>query len=440
MRGALALCLAVGLLIAAVPNALAEAGRDGDAPNDWEDAWTLEPGEYIGTVYCKEDWYRVETGPGEVLNLTFEPYENVDAAVQIREDDGPVLGEVSGDTTELVRTDTDAVRFGVQPNCSDPYTYNLNLSLENATPQDDAGSGTDAGNVWQHAAPNVPLGAVEGELLPGLRDAADWYTVPVPEDHWVRATSDADHVTLRETDGDLIATDGQPKGVPTTGEVLAGAAGSSPYTLTTEAIPQADAAVDDVTVELDNVTTDAGSVPTGTQRTVHVDLANHGNGEILDGQLTVWTTEDQDLDDNRRILHQGPVTVGPGDNETVSIPWDGTGQIGDTTVHARVESLFDLDPSNDENEAESYVLVSNVGTGVDAGNANVQGEPGFGWSADSHIHLETQYDHDARYVHLHTHAFALFKGTGNQLEVGWKNGDLHVKACPPDVPCKRPLT
>lgn len=438
MRGRLALVLTLVLVIVALPSASGEAGRDGDAPNNWEDAWTLEPGEYIGTVNCGEDWYRVETGPDQVLNLTFDPYIDTWADVHVREDDGPFLGEVEADTTELVRTDTDAVRFGVQPDCWDPYTYRLNLTLENATPQDDAGSGQDAGNVWQHAAPNVSLGSVEGELLPGLRDAGDWYTVPVPDDHWIQASSDAGQPTLREPDGDLVATDGEPRGVPSTEEVRVGLSGSSPYALTTEAIPQPDAVVEDVTVELDNVTTDAASVPTGTQRTVHVDLANLGNGSTVEGRLTVWTTEDQDPDDNQRVVHQGPVSVGAGATKTVSVSWDGTGQLGDTTVHARVDSLFDLDGSNDEAQTESYVLVGNVGAGADAGNLRVERQPVDGWDYGSHVHGESQYDHDARYVHLHARGYFFIEGTGQQLELGWKNGQMHVKTCPPEAGCHQP--
>lgn len=438
--------LTLGLLVTVASGVAADAGRDEDAPGDWRDAWTMEPGSYNGSVYeHNEDWYRVEVPDGKALRFTYEPHESTWDEAVIRADDGPVLGEVDPGQTQRIGTTTGALRIGVAP-FFDSFTYTLTFELVDAPTQDDAGSGTDAGNVWQHASPSISTGTVQGDILPGLRDAADFYRLPVPADHWVRVRSDeAGYLGpfLYETDGDRLDTDSSGSdeawGAPSTDEALVGLQSDGRYQLTVETSPQPEVAVTDVTVIVENVTTDHGSVPTGTQRSVVVDLENRGEGPTVAGELRVWTQQDAGAGDNDRVVYDEPVAVDANEQRTIEIPWDGTGQIGDATVHARYTTLFDLDPANDHDQTRSYVLVGNIGTGVDAGNQRVEEGPSEVPVVEGHVHVEDNYDHDARYVHVHARTVVAWPAVaGTMAEVGLQDGEPHLAHCAAHAGCRSP--
>lgn len=417
--------VAIGLLLASAAGAMADAGRTGDAPDRWEDAWTVEPGTYQGHADHEDDWYRVELGAQQALAVTFERSggDSWDE-VEVREDDGVFTAEVDPGQTVTVGASTDALRLGVQPFFSS-FDYTLTLERVDVEPQDDAGSGMDAGNHWRHATPTDALGEIDGARVPtSMVDPADWYEVPVPEDHWVRARSSDGGALLYDADGEPIAgTWGPPQGMPSSDHVFAGVEewqAEGGYTLTVEAIPVPDAAVTDLSVRLEEVGTDAGSIPTGTQRTIEVEVANHGEGPTVDGMLEVWVRHPQRAGENPRELHEAPITLDGQATRTIEVPWDTTGEVGDATVHAEITSRYDLDWSNDHDTAESYVLVGDTGAGVDLLNQAVEID-----AYVAHTKVRVHWDHGFQGVNT-DHAVAGNRWGGY---AGLSEGEPTARTC-----------
>ncbi len=363
----------------------AEHGTDEDAPNDWEDAWTVEPGTIKGWVRWASDWYRIEIPEGQALNLTFLATDN-DARLTVLEDDGRRLGKIQRGVQDIAVPSGPALRLGVSSTGSG-LDYEIQTSLEAAPTGDDASLGVDAGNYWLNAT-DLPTGPSHAGSFEGdLTDPADWFRIQGTTEEWV--TIDVSEmgkrtdVELRSPDGSLIdsgtwgTTATFETSVPAEWLLLGFLDRGSDYAFSITRHQRPNLAVTGLDVTHENLTTDAGDLPTGTQRTVDVGLANLGPGSSVDGWLQVWVTHELSTGtDQRRVLHDGPITLAPGEERTLAITWDGTGELGDATVHALVSSRFDLDAQDDRMEQESYVVVGNTGPGVDLLNQRVNVRPG----------------------------------------------------------------
>lgn len=397
-----------------------------DAPDDWENATTVKLTELHKVLHGGDDWdwFRIEVPDGSYVKIKTELDEPAPVQLHLREDDGPKLGDRPAEGYTTASVDTAAIRIGFTGDIDedDAVGYTFSYQFVDAEPQDDAGSGQDAANHWQHASPTVEPGTIDAEMLYNFKDVGDWYRMELPEDHWVKVSIPVIGVypQLRAPDGTVIDQRADPqwdrytRALPPGDEVLIGTEDSSgdagadpwidePYTFEIETIPAPDAAVEEIRIDPVGVEEAPDTPATGvamSQNTVHVDVANHGPGDLVEGHLNVYVSHPTDVDSERRTLYKGPIEIDPGATRTVELEWDATGEVGNATIHAEIDTLFDLDRSNQETSRQTAVLVP-LAEGADAFN-NGAGESLWMVPARGYAAVSTWYDNERRGVGLDT--------------------------------------
>lgn len=128
--------------------------------------------------------------------------------------------------------------------------------------------------------------------------------------------------------------------------------------------PRPDAAVADLSVENVPVKTDVVTGPSlGTQRVVHVDVANLGSADtswpvVLD--VTVTTKSDNHV----TWLDSETFQLSAGQRISRALDWNAIGSIGDATISAQVCTWDDADSTNDARSMDSYAVVGGTGIGM----------------------------------------------------------------------------
>lgn len=409
------------LLLAAV---LALAGTaSADAADDWQNASTVKLAEIHETLHGGEDWdwFRIEVPDGAYVKIRTTLDDPAPVQLHLREDDGPKLGDRDAEGYTTAAVDTDAIRIGFTADIGrdDFVGFTFKYTFPDAKSQDDAGSGADAGNHWQHAGPTIDPGLLEAEILYNFKDVGDWYRMDLPEDHWVKVSIPYVGVfpQLRAGNGTVIDAAASPqtelytRALPPGDTVLIGTEDNQgdpnaepsvddAYTFDIETFPAPDAAVEDLRVDPAGI---EGAPDTGValvQNTVRVDVANHGPGELVEGHLTVYVDHPTDVDEQPRTLYDGPIEIEPGTTRTVELDWDAIGEVGNATVHAEIDTLFDLDPSDQDIQREIAVLAP-VEEGVDVFNNNAR-ETLWMIPARGSAELFLWYDNDRRGARVDT--------------------------------------
>ncbi|MEA3201803.1 MAG: hypothetical protein QOE90_3231 [Thermoplasmata archaeon] len=239
------------------------------------------------------------------------------------------------------------------------------LGLAAAAPANDAGTGGDAPETAE-APLNLTFGNDSGALDPAHGDAQDWYQVfPHPGMALrVEFQTHADFVlAFYDSDGAYLGESPRTTVESQTGAIRLGVfspggeAGSYAFSAAELAVP-----------DLRVVSLDV-SAPTGTTatevRNVTLVVDNHGTAAAAQARLDVYVSAK--VSNGYRDLFSSAFALGVGETRTFTIPWDSTGEVGGSTLWARIGD--DLDTSDDALSLDvDHVVAAPVG--VDLLNAN----------------------------------------------------------------------
>ncbi|MGD9280545.1 MAG: hypothetical protein PVF60_06625 [Desulfobacterales bacterium] len=176
-------------------------------PNDaYKQGMEIPSGILTGTLSGedRQDYFRFELDPGSILNLDFtagDDSENLKIA--LRNFEGNELwnsGEISSgavkSTRMLLNNLSGGIYYAVVYAGIGPYKLDLYIEMQN-----DAGSGTDAGDKITKAIALEPGSSFFGEM--GVFDEEDWYRFDIPAGHILKlsfspdASSEAMKFSLR---------------------------------------------------------------------------------------------------------------------------------------------------------------------------------------------------------------------------------------------------
>lgn len=265
-----------------------------------------------------------------------------------------------------------------------PWVPSLLLTVLFLTPtalavaQDDGGTGGDAPSD-PFAAPTVPVGPIDGQLVPEEGDQEDWYRVEADPSKGIRVTLTSDTgglaLEIMHENGwflDSACCTGGPgagidlftSGAPAYRILVQACCEGGPYHLDMELVDLADLAIEDVTIHHRPVSIDTGPTPLSTQRTVDVTVRNIGNGNAL--MASVGASVRHDLTSGQRSIGGDELPdLGPGEAAALSFDWDATGEVGDVTVVVDVFTPLDASFENNHAEVRDSVLVGGIGTSAD---------------------------------------------------------------------------
>ena len=156
-------------------------------PNDsYKQGMEISSGILTGTLSGedRQDYFRFELEPGNILNLDFTAGdESENLKIALRNFEGNELwnsGEAgSGDLKSkriLLNNLSGGIYYAVVYSGSGPYKLDLYIEAQN-----DAGSGTDAGDKITKALAIEPGSSLFGEM--GAFDEEDWYRFDIPPGH-----------------------------------------------------------------------------------------------------------------------------------------------------------------------------------------------------------------------------------------------------------------
>ena len=165
-------------------------------PNDsYKQGMEIPSGILTGTLSAEDqqDYFRFELDPGSILNLDFtagDDSENLKIA--LRNFEGNELwnsGELSSgavkSTRMLMNNLSGGIYYAVVYAGIGPYKLDLSIEMQN-----DAGSGTDAGDKITKAIALEPGSSFLGEM--GAFDEEDWYRFDIPAGHILKLSFSPD--------------------------------------------------------------------------------------------------------------------------------------------------------------------------------------------------------------------------------------------------------
>ncbi|GAG65982.1 unnamed protein product, partial [marine sediment metagenome] len=176
-------------------------------PNDsYNQGMEISSGILKGTLSGedRQDYYRFELGPGSILNLDFKAGDDSqNLKIALRNFEGNDLwnpaetspGAVKS-TRILLNNLSGGIYYAVVYSGIGPYKLDLFIETQN-----DAGSGTDAGDKITKALAIEPGSSFFGEM--GAFDEEDWYRFDIPPGHILKlsftpdASSEAMKFSLR---------------------------------------------------------------------------------------------------------------------------------------------------------------------------------------------------------------------------------------------------
>jgi len=283
----------------------------------------------------------------------------------------------------------------------------VSLFLVNLLPlaaaQDDAGTGADAPDNRANAL-SFNGTDLTGTLDDPNGDSADWYLMTGLPAHqglsvdlqttglWGIAITLLDqngNPFLHDQNGQLISgyyTDnfgGAPARyhfdiIPSPGAFYLGITrnfwsnqGTYEFNFTTVAL--ADLAVDSITITPVTIQSDLGPLPASVERIVNVTVENHGAADAP-SVVDVWVNPANDPSGSRRHVGTISLTIPAGQSRTVLLEWQTTGELGDMDVHAHASTHWEANLGDNELVTRQFVLVGQLGQGVDLLNHNVDAD------------------------------------------------------------------
>jgi hypothetical protein len=164
-----------------------DAGSGNDAADKVAKAMAIKPDRaYLGELggFDTEDWYQFEIPPGYILNLAFTPDPEAKAMnFSLRNFERSEIwyfDKVTPGVTKSKRVITNSLSgskyYLVANDGQGAYTFEIS-----AVSQNDADSGTDAGDKIAKANEIQPGRSYTGEL--GGLDEQDWYRLTIPNGH-----------------------------------------------------------------------------------------------------------------------------------------------------------------------------------------------------------------------------------------------------------------
>jgi hypothetical protein len=327
-------------------------------------------------------WYRVGVPEGKAVHVAFSIVSGDDwTYLRVADSTGAQMAYVGSGYVGAYDPDEadawihiDAYRSAIE--------YTFTVSFINPPPQDDAGSGQDAGQR-QATALAVQPGVIKGRVRETFGDVADWYRIDVPAGTIVDVHSATVSLGLYSAEGERFATvDRYDWGYyPTAHSFLAGGEPlfllveyGDAYSFVVDATLPADLRVDAVEVREVEVQTEAGATGVSYAREVLVTLSNAGQGPSRTASVRVVSTH-EGAATSYRVVGERALGIPAGGQATIAIPWDATGQVGDVTLVATVTNQYDTDSQNDVGRVASFVLASALPTNLDLLNheARAQG-------------------------------------------------------------------
>lgn len=241
------------------------------------------------------------------------------------------------------------------------------------------GTGGDAANGWRSATDVAP-GTYQGDIGQGA-DEEDWYRVAHGAGQGVRATISMPaagyyDLWLRTDQGGIRNIEWlTPSGGDSVTVSILGAGGGAVrvgivnwwrpipvnYSITFEVVELPDAAVLDVRVENVPLRTDHGEIATGTQRDVLIDVKNVGASA---GRVTALAFAVTPTDGRSTLIGSDVLDLAPGEETTITLPWDATGIVGDVDVVAIAYADVDANDANGMMRVRHYAIVGGTGQGV----------------------------------------------------------------------------
>lgn len=395
MRAFLATCLSVLLLPLWLPVAAAvdDAGSGADAPNSRGMALTVGEGTFSGSgANYDSDWYRVDVPAGKLLGVHYSATGSAWNYLYLYEEQGYSLASVRPGEFGMLQPSNGVALLQTYSSYG-AVNYNVTLSFLNAPPQDDGGSGRDAGNTHHSATPVQP-GIVRGSVMRQAGDFADWFRVEAAADEIVEVHilgPSYAYVDFHDQEGRYLGSLGgypaygvgaahlAPDGVLLVGVVAA----SEPYSLKIVILKRADLSLVHVEVSPRSLETELGPLPLSPQRQMQVEVANAGPGAARNARLYVYTTE-QGVSTSRRVVADVPFTLAANASRVLLVEWDTLGQAGDVTLHVEVRNEFELAPEDNAATLRTFNVVGGTVVGVDLLNheVNVAGtRAGFNYGA-----------------------------------------------------------
>jgi hypothetical protein len=116
----------------------------------------------------------------------------------------------------------------------------------------------------------------------------------------------------------------------------------------------------------------------GTQRRVHVEVANLGDAPTPPHGAALVVFMRTASDNNERTIGVSSLRLAPGEKVRKTFDWDGTGSVGDATVYAEVCNFDDSNSENNRASVRHYVIVGGTGVGLTPVEVNRPGNPQFG--------------------------------------------------------------
>lgn len=367
MRRALFLALLLLLVpVATLPLASASG-------SDRENATLVGVGTHTGSA--DEDqgvWYRITVPEGQALHIAYTIVAGHSwNDLTFHDATGAYVGYVSSGNTGAFDPDGADAWIQIETFWS-AVDYTFTVSFINVPAQNDAGSGTDAGNSLAGALAIQP-GRITGGVKRTAGDVSDWYRLDAP------AGTILDVYGAENDFVEIIASDGRRLGeiahydstwTPRTFSMVMEetvyfrveyASSYAFHVRTTVPTDLLVAAIEIREVPLETAEGDAGVSLT---REVLVTLTNAGDGPTRDASVQIETRHTGPT--ASRSLGRAAVELDAGESITIVVPWDTTGQVGDFEVVALVTNGFDTNAENDELVVGSFVLVGGTPLDVDA--------------------------------------------------------------------------
>ena len=320
-----------------------------------------------------EHWYRVSVPAGKVAHVAFTIVSGDDwNDLSFVDSAGNRLSWVSSGGTGTYDPD-EADAWLVVDAFWGASEYSFTLSFVNAPPQNDAGSGQDAGQQ-QATALAIQPGRIQGRVVASAGDVGDWYSVMAPAGTIVDVHSaQGAFVDVYDADGRHLESVAyyDSSYSPRAYGVLAGDAPiflhvdwAEAYSFVVEVSQRADLVVEAVEVRDVELGTDAGPAGVSYAREVLVTLANLGEGPSRKASLVVRSTHEGAATTDR-VLGERAIDLAPGERVVVAVPWDSTGQAGDVTLVAGVANEFEAAPADNAAQARAFVLATGLPTSLD---------------------------------------------------------------------------
>jgi hypothetical protein len=169
-----------------------DAGSGTDAGDKITKALAIEPGSsFFGEIgaFDEEDWYRFDIPPGHILKLSFTPNASSEAMkFSLRNFERSEVwysGVVPAGETRpkrvMMNNSSGGTYYLEAYYGSGPYGFEISTQSQN-----DAASGTDAGDKIAEALKIIPGRSYSGEL--GGYDESDWYRFNIPAGSIIKMT------------------------------------------------------------------------------------------------------------------------------------------------------------------------------------------------------------------------------------------------------------